>query len=340
MPIHLSELLSPRPDALWHLVKQCGVTDVVALLQGGEQDQRMLQSVGAEGYTAPLTSDPPWSKAAIQRDVEAFAADGLTVVAIEDTAPMDRVRLGHAGRDEDIDRIITQIEAMGDLGIPVLCYNWMPLTSWGRTEVDRRARGGARVTAFRATDLDALPPLAADGELVAEQLWDSLAYFLDAVVPVAENAGVRMSMHPDDPPRAMHRNVPRIMGTPDAFRRMLSMQPSPSNAITFCQGNFALMGHDLPELIREFGEQIAFVHFRDVRGVVDDFEETFHDEGQTDMAACMRAYAEIGFDGPMRPDHVPTMHGEGNEHPAYGTLGRLFALGYIRGLEHATRGMG
>lgn len=336
--IRLSELLSPRPEPVWRLVKQCGVDDVVALLRGAEQDQRMFASVGRGGPTAaPVGPDAPWSQAAIAHDQEVFADHGLTVVAIEDTAPLDAVRLGLPGRDEQVDAVITQVRAMGQLGIPTLCYNWMAVSSWGRTTVDRPGRGGALVTAFRASDAEALPPLVEEGAVTEEQLWDGLQYFLDAVIPEAEAAGVRLGMHPDDPPRAVGRNVPHIMRSPEAYRRLMDMRPSPSNAITFCQGNFALMGEDLPTLIREFGarDQIAFVHFRDVRGTADDFEETFHDEGQTDMAACMAAYADIGFSGPMRPDHVPTMAGEPNDRPAYGTLGRLFALGYIRGLEQA-----
>lgn len=338
--IQLSEMLAPRPEPLWQLVKQCGVDTVVATLNGGEQDQRMFASVGKDGYVGPAADDAPWTESAIARDVALFADHGLRVIAIEDTAPMDKVRLGLPGRDEQIDQVITQLHAMGRLGIETLCYNWMAISSWGRTATAEPGRGGALVTGFRAADADLLPPLAADGEVTHEQLWKALSYFLDAVVPVAEEAGVRLGMHPDDPPRAWGRNVPRIMGSADAYRRLMTLRPSPSNAITFCQGNFALMGEDLPTLIREFGAagQIAFVHFRDVVGTPDDFREVFHDEGQTDLPECMRAYAQIGFDGPMRPDHVPTMAGEPNDRPAYATLGRLFAIGYIRGLEHAVFG--
>lgn len=338
--IDLSEMLAPRPEPLWKLVKQCGVDTVIATLNGGEQDQRMFASVGANGHGAVSALDAPWSEAAIARDAEVFADYGLKVIAIEDTAPMDKVRLGLPGRDEQIDRVIAQLRAMGRLGIPTLCYNWMAISSWGRTRTDVRGRGGALVTAFRAADADALPPLVEEGEVTEDQLWSALEYFLAAVIPEAEKAGVRMGMHPDDPPRAMGRNVPRIMRSADAYRRLVSINPSSSNAITFCQGNFALMDEDLPSLIREFGaqDQIAFVHFRDVVGTADDFVEVFHDEGQTDLPECMRAYAEVGFSGPMRPDHVPTMEGETNDRPAYGTLGRLFALGYIRGLEQSVFG--
>jgi len=338
--IQLSEMLSPRPEPFWELIKQCGVDKVVALLNGAEQDQRMFASVGKEGFSGASSDDIPWGETAIKRDLGIFADHGLKMIAIEDTAPMDKVRLGLPGRDKQIENVITQVRAMGRLGIPTLCYNWMAISSWGRTNVDIIGRGGALVTGFRAVETESMPPLAEPGEVTEDQLWDALQYFLDAVIPVAEQAGVRLGMHPDDPPRTEDRNVPRIMRSPDAYRRLMSLRPSASNGITFCQGNFALMGEDLPTLIREFGahDQITFVHFRDVRGTVDNFQETFHDEGQTDLPECMRAYAQVGFSGPMRPDHVPTMHGESNERPAYGTLGRLFAIGYIRGLEQSVYG--
>ena len=110
--------------------------------------------------------------------------------------------------------------------------------------------------------------------------------------------------------------------------------------ITLCQGNFALMTDDLPRVIRHFGAQrkIFFVHLRDVRGTAERFVETFHDDGQTDMLACLRAYADAGFDGVARPDHVPTLEGERNDSPGYQALGRLFAIGYLKGLHEAVYG--
>jgi mannonate dehydratase len=117
----------------------------------------------------------------------------------------------------------------------------------------------------------------------------------------------------------------------------LDLVPSECNGITLCQGNFALMTDDLPAVIRHFGRQkkIFFVHLRDVRGTAEKFVETWHDEGQTDLVACMQAYKEVGFDGPLRPDHVPTVDGDSNEHPGYSAYGRLYALGYIRALRDA-----
>ncbi len=339
--IHLCEQLSARPAPLWELVKQCGVANTVSLLQGAEQEQRMFASVG-EGKLAVGFSDGivPWSHEGISRDKALFASHGIEMIGIEDTAPMDLIRLGLPGRDEQIAHLIEQIRAMGELEIHTLCYNWMAVSSWARTRTDILSRGGALVTGFKLSDTDAMPSIAEPGQYTQEQLWDALKYFLDAVIPEAEVAGVRLGMHPDDPPLQWMRGMPRIMNSIENYRRLLDLYPSRSNSITLCQGNFALMTDDLPSVIREFGakDAIAFVHFRDIVGDATDFEESFHDAGQNDLPACMQAYKEVGFDGPMRPDHVPTMYGESNEKPAYETLGRLFALGYIRGIIHAIYG--
>jgi mannonate dehydratase len=130
------------------------------------------------------------------------------------------------------------------------------------------------------------------------------------------------------------------MRTVDNFQRALDLAESEYHGITMCQGNFTLMTADLPSVIRHFGEQgrIHFVHFRDVRGTPDDFVETFHEEGQTDMLACMRVYADLDFQGVLRPDHVPTLEGDTNENPCYSSFGRLLAIGYITGLREAAYG--
>jgi mannonate dehydratase len=344
--IRLAELLQPQPSSLWRLVRQCGVTDVVTLLSGAEQEARwLLAGPRPLRWTRPRPGEEPWGEAALRDLRRRYAEHGLTLVAVEDTAPMDEIRLGGPRRDEQIDDVLTQIRAMGRLGIGVLCYNWMAVTSWARTAVAVPWRGGALTTGYRHSDAEALGPLAADGEVTEDVLWASLEYFLRAVVPVAEEEGVTLGLHPDDPPLPRMRGLPRIMRSPAAYRRLLDLVPSPANAVTFCQGNWSLMRDaaapvDLPTLIREFGGRraIAFVHFRDVAGDVEDFVETFHDEGRTDLVECMTAYAETGFAGPLRPDHVPTLDGEDNGRPGYATLGRLFALGYIRGVQHAAYG--
>ncbi len=223
---------------------------------------------------------------------------------------------------------------MGKLGVPVWCYEWMTDFNWLRTNMATPSRGGSVVTSFNAADVPATP--TENGPISEEALWDNLEYFLDHVLPVAESAGVKLAMHPDDPPLSPIRGVGRIMRSVENFRRLVDMRkPSPVNGVTLCQGNFTLMTNDLPSGDPRFRDKIFFVHFRDVRGVPERFEETWHDAGQTDMLACMRAYRDIGFNGVLRPDHVPTVEGDSNEHAGYSAFGRLYAIGYIRGLRQA-----
>lgn len=343
--LQLSEFLPPRPEASWRLIRQAGVDNVVGILNGGEQDRRMFASVGSRGWLVEDRDDVPWGLAAMRRYQETYEKWGFKLIATEDTAPMDRIRLGLEGRDQEIEQVIEQIRALGVLGIPTMAYNWMALSSWGRTDLSIPARGGALVTGYTQSVAQAGPPLAAHGEHTPEAMWAALEYFLRAVAPEAEQAGVRLALHPDDPPQPFDRGVPRIMSSVAAYRRLFEIYPSEHNGMTLCQGNFALMPEviggelSIPDVIREFGTaRIPFVHFRDVRGTVAQFRETFHDDGQTDMAECVRAYHDIGFEGPIRPDHVPTLEGESNDRPGYGMLGRLFAIGYVRGLEHAFYG--
>ena len=128
------------------------------------------------------------------------------------------------------------------------------------------------------------------------------------------------------------------MRSVDNFARLLELVPSEMSGIALCQGNFTLMTEDLPAVIRRFGDKIFFVHMRDVAGVPQRFRETFHDAGQSDMVACMRAYRDIGFEGVLRPDHVPTMAGDDNQDAGYSSIGRLFAIGYIKGIREAVYG--
>jgi mannonate dehydratase len=206
--------------------------------------------------------------------------------------------------------------------------------NWLRTSTTVRGRGGSLVSAFDASKLADAPPTEL-GPIDEDSLWRNLEYFLTKVIPVAERAGVYLAMHPDDPPVSPIRGVGRIMRSVDNYQRLLDMVPSPANGITLCQGNFTLMTDDLPSVIRKFGRQkkIFFVHLRDVLGTADNFVETWHDQGKTDFIACLEAYKDVGFEGPMRPDHVPTVDGDSNDSPGYSTFGRLYAIGYIRGLR-------
>jgi mannonate dehydratase len=212
----------------------------------------------------------------------------------------------------------------------------MPVFNWSRTSTTTPGRGGALVTGYDH-DLMRNAPLTEYGEVPESRLWENLHWFLEQIVPVAEKAGVKLAMHPDDPPLSPIRGLGRIMRSVENYQKLVDLVPSPVNGVCLCQGNFTLMTDDLPAAIRQFGKQnkIFFVHFRDVRGTPEKFVETFHDEGKSDMLACMKAYKEVGFEGVLRPDHVPTMEGDDNSNPAYSAIGRLFAIGYIKGLREA-----
>jgi mannonate dehydratase len=244
--------------------------------------------------------------------------------------------LGLPGRDEEIAVIREFIRNMGRLQIPVWCYEFMPGVTVLRTSSTIPSRGGALVTGYDH-ELMKNAPLTEHGTFTDEDTWANLKYFLDAVVPVAEEANVKLAAHPDDPPLSPIRGFARVLRSIENYQRLLDLFPSPVNGIALCQGNFTLMTDDLPGAIRHFGKQqrIFFVHFRDVRGTPDKFAETFHDDGKTDMLACLRAYSEVGYEGVCRPDHVPTMAGDDYGHPGYTRIGRLFAIGYIKGLREA-----
>jgi mannonate dehydratase len=326
--IELAEiLLEPRPHPFWRVLKQIGVNAAVGVLPRHFSDWR---------DSAP---ELPWEYGPLALYKGQVEEAGLKLAVIEDNPPMDAIRLGRAGREEELEAFTTLIRNMGKLGIPVLCYNWMAVIGWLRTSVAARGRGGALVSAYDHSLLEDAP-LTRAGTVHEEQLWANLEWFLERVVPVAEEAGVKLALHPDDPPVSPIRGIARIMTSVDAFQRAIELMPSEANGVTFCQGNFTLMTDDLPRAIRQFGEQqkIFFVHFRDVVGTPESFVETFHEEGKSDMLACIRAYRDIGYDGMLRTDHVPALEGDSAEVPGYSRNARLFAIGYIKGLLETAGG--
>lgn len=295
------------------LAAQCGVTEIVNRYPGpGLEDLRT-----------------------VQREID---AGNLRLGVIEGFLPIEKIKTGRDSDGAELSAMKQLVRHMGETGVPMLCLNFMAGTDWVRTRLDAPERGGARVTAFDLADAERAVSLSEttgeidDDPISADQLWENLERFLRELVPVAERAGVTIAMHPDDPPVPEFRGKARILNSIESFERLMALVPSERSAICFCQGTFAAMQVDIPETIRRLGPHIKYVHFRDVRGTAESFVETFHDNGPTDMAAAMEALREIGFDGPIRPDHVPQLEGEFDGEPGYTMKGRLLAFGYIRGL--------
>lgn len=321
--IRLAEILLERPPhPFWTVLRQVGMDHAVGVLPRYNADWR------------EMNGELPWDYVPLALYRDAVNEAGFELTVIEDNPPMDKIRLGLPGREEELEAVLTLIRNLGALGIPVWCYNWMTVLGWLRTSLGVRGRGDAVVSEFDHSKL-AEAPVTWAGDVGPEALWDNLKWFLDRVCPVAEEAGVTIAMHPDDPPLSPIRGMSRIMSSVEGFERLLELNTSPANGLTMCQGNFALMTDDLPGVIRAFGDKIAFAHLRDVRGTPAHFVETFHDDGPTDMLACFRAYRDIGFSGVLRSDHVPLVEGDQAAVAGYSHQARLHAIGYMVGLREA-----
>jgi mannonate dehydratase len=285
------------------------------------------------------------------------AADGLAIEGLENV-PVEhfwKIQQGAPGRDEQIDNYCTTIRNMAAAGIDLLGYNFLPTYVW-RTDMRARGRGDARVTSFDLDDALARGnavsgyKLANDrissGSLTAEAMWDNYQYFLDAVLPVAETEGVRLALHPDDPPVDVALGgADRIFTSPASLAQAWTRaKGSPAWMLTFCLGTVSEMGGEpaVNEVIDTLGPagRIAYVHFRDVQGTVPRFSECFLGEGNFHPARVITRLRDAGFDGFLIDDHVPAMAGDldtwGDTSPAaYCSHARAHAIGYLQGILNA-----
>jgi len=291
--------------------------------------------VGVEEVVLPYPGPGLQPLLTAKRRVEAA---GMRLTTIERKIPHRRLVHRLPGYEEELAGFQMLLRQMAEAGLNLACYNWMPGEDWQRTSCTVAARGGALATAFdvamvgeNVTDADGPPA----GVTSADQLWENLKRFLDDVLPVAEAAGVRLAIHPDDPPLSLFRRQPQIITSNAALRRVVELAPSPTNGICYCVGSLFPAGVDLIAGIRDLAPHIHYVHARNVRGTAERFQETWHDDGDIDLVAIVRELKRVGFTGSVRPDHAPSMAGESNKTPGYEMLGRLFAAGYLRGLFQA-----
>ena len=313
--MRLADYLLSEESIEWVYARQLGVRYAVGRMPDGQMNET------ASSYTL------------LKAMKERYTAGGFELKVIEPAPLNQKIKQNLPGRDEEIENMRTLIRNMGRLGIEVLCYNFATHFNWSRTDTNIKERGGALVTGYDHSKIDHTQITEA-GIITAERLWENLEYLQKAIVPVAEEAGVKLAIHPDDPPVEHIQHVARILNTPQAMERAIDLCPSECMGITMCQGTFVEMGSDIYETIAHFGKRgkIFNIHFRDTVGDKFKFHETFHDNGPTDMAECVRLYEAYCPEAFVRVDHVPTMAGEENGKPGYGSLGRHFAIGYLKGL--------
>jgi mannonate dehydratase len=308
----------------------------------------------------------PWPLDQISALRDEVESHDMALAVIESIPVHEDIKLGRPTRDQFIESYCESIRNMGRAGIPVLCYNFMPVFDWVRTDLARPlidgstalaydddalatidlSRGTADLpgwaTRYTAAELQSL--LAAYRSMSSENLWENFTYFLEEVVPVASEAGVRMALHPDDPPWSIF-GLPRIITDGPALERVLRTVDDPANGITFCTGSLAADGeNDLLKIIRGLapnGEtRIHFAHCRNIkRNGVRSFEETAHPSefGDVDMRAILTALRETGFTGPIRSDHGRMIWDE-NGQPGYGLNDRALGASYLHGLWEGING--
>ena len=303
-------------DITWDFAKQCGVNYGVIRLP--------------ETDNFDLTDKSHWHTV-----YKRFTDYGIKPIIIE---PMpnsvhDHIKIGDGLRDESIEKVRKMFPIMRELDINTICFNWMAHIGWLRTSRDCIERGGARVTEFNIENFN-----PTEAKITADDLWKNYEYFIKAVIPEAEKYEIKLALHPDDPPIERLGNVERIMVSKANIKTAVyDIVKSENLGITMCQANYIAMGEDLTKTIEELAERIFFIHFRNIKGNSTHFRETFHDNGDIDMAEVLKTYIRCGVNVPIRVDHVPTLKGENTEIAGYAAMGRLYAIGYLKGLLQASK---
>ena len=262
---------------------------------------------------------------------------GLKLTALENvpTSFYDHIMLNGPRRDEQIENMIFTVRNMARAGIPIFGYNWMPSHVW-RTP-PAQIRGGALATAYDHA-LGSKYPLTHGREYSEEEMWENLEYWIKIITPVAEEEGIRLGIHPCDPPVDKLGGIPQLLRSFESYKRLIEIYPSDSNGIEFCQGTFSEMKDDIYEMIDYFAarKKILYVHFRNVSSKVPNFYEEFVNTGYVDMYKAMKIYHKHNFDGFFIDDHVPHTHGD----TPWGHRGRAFANGYIQAMIEAVQKQG
>lgn len=295
-------------------------------------------AIGKSYWVEPGDDAPPvkWDFLELLHLRKSIEAEGLVLEAIENVPFYfyKKVVLGLPGHEEQLENYCETVRNMGRAGIPILGYHFMGNRVW-RSSKSEVARGGASTSSFEYDLVKDAPPT--DGvEIGEDQMWENYERFIKTVLPVAEEAGVTLALHPDDPPLPALGGVARIFRSLDAYKRAIDeLGDSPNHKVNFCMGTWAELGVDkMFEAMEHFGrrDRIAYVHFRNVKGTIPKFTECFVDEGDVDCTEAIKRLAALDFDGFIIDDHVPHM----SDDTVYMHRSRAYAIGYMRGLLHAT----
>ncbi len=332
--------------------------------------KQIRQIPGVTGVISTLYGTTPgeaWEMEDILALKKEIEDAGLELAGIESVNIHDAIKIGSPDRDKYIDNYITTLERLGQAGIHMVCYNFMPVFDWTRTELARMRPDGSTVLAYTQEAVDALDPdkmfesIAGDmngtvmpgwepermarvkelfemyKDVDDEKLFANLKYFLERIMPTCDKYDINMAIHPDDPAWSVF-GLPRIIINKTNILRMMKMVDNPHNGVTFCSGSYGTnLENDLPDMIRSLKGRIHFAHVRNLKfNTPTDFEEAAHlsSDGTFDMYEIMLALYDIGFTGPIRPDHGRMIWDE-VAMPGYGLYDRALGATYLNGLWEA-----
>lgn len=333
-----------------------------------EQIRQIPNVVGVVPALHNLPAGEAWELDDIMKMKSEIEKAGLTMECIESVNVHEDIKIGLSTRDKYIENYKTSIRNLAKAGVKVICYNFMPVFDWTRTDLAMNMGDGATCLSYDGVQIEDKSPeqmfkdiddnsngYAMPGwetermpeikelfekykGVTPDDLWNNLKYFLDAIMPVCEECDVKMAIHPDDPPWDII-GLPRIIKDRESLKKLLEIVPSKYNGLTFCTGSLgASSKNDLPAMIREFGDRIYFAHLRNVKVVDNHFNETAHESntGSLDMYEIVKALQDVGFDGYIRPDHGRMIWGE-VARPGYGLYDRALGVAYLNGLWEAVK---
>lgn len=329
----------------------------------GEDDPIKLEQIkqipGMKNIVSAVYSIPAgevWPRQEIRSLKDSIENKGLKLSVIESLPVHESIKMGLDDRDELIENYKKSLRNLAAEGIGTVCYNFMPVFDWTRTQLNYELDDHSRTLSYNHEEIKRINPLKTDlnlpgwdesfgpGEMQElieryqkmndEDLWENLEYFLKKIIPIAIECNINMTIHPDDPPFSIF-GIPRIITGVDSYRRLLSINNSKNNGICFCTGSLGcLEENNLPQLIKEFGDYIHFVHMRNVKRTGNfSFIETGHlsKEGSVDMKEVVQSLKSVGYKGMIRSDHGRMIWGETGK-PGYGLYDRALGATYLNGL--------